>query len=121
MTKQKHEYFISENGKDIFKTEWEQIEADLTSIMPLKDIEGEIVGYETLVTDIDFSEVAEVLPDAPEDMLQRFIAEVKKKNPKMTAKDLLARPAAELTRWRKMGNRLTLFPNALVLHMNLLG
>jgi hypothetical protein len=122
MTKQKHSYFIpeSETAQANFKTEWEQVETDLSSIMPLMDNEGEIVGYETLVTDIDFSEIAEVLPDAPEDMLERFMAEVKKKNPKMTAKDLLARPAAELTRWRKMGNRITLFPNALVLHMNLL-
>jgi hypothetical protein len=115
----KHEYFISENGKAAFDAEWPQIEGDLESILPLVDNEGEPVEYGTLVVDVDFSEVAEVIPDAPEDMAERFIAEVKKKNAKMTVKELLERPAAELTRWRKMGNRVTLFPNALALHMNL--
>ena len=121
----KPSYFIPESfgGSAAFEAEWQPVEERLRQILPLTDITGAVVGYETLVAHIDFSKVADCLRGEPDktDLVARFLAEVEKKSPRnrdMTVKDLLARPTAELTRWRRMGNRLTLLPNALVLHIN---
>jgi hypothetical protein len=122
MKKEKLAYFVpeSDGGRAAFEAEWPEVEARIKEILPLTDDSGKVVNYNTLVTDIDFSGVADCLLGAPDktDLVQRFFDMVEKKNGAMTVQDLLQRPAAELTRWRKMGNRLTLLPNAVVLHVN---
>lgn len=128
MSKQKTiklEYFIPESfgGTAAFEAEWQPVAERLKEVLPLTDITGEVVGYDTVVVNIDFSKVADCLRGEPDqtDLVGRFMAEVERKSPRnrdMTVKDLLSRPSAELTRWRRMGNRLTLLPNSLVLHLN---
>lgn len=123
MSEKKYEYFIpeSEGGRAAFETEWAPVEARLKKLLPLKDVSGNPVTENNLVVDVDFSGVADALNGAKDEtgLVKRFTAEVEKKGGwEMTVGELLKRPSGELTRWRKMGNRLTLLPNALVLHFN---
>ena len=110
----------SAEGKAAFAAEWPEVEARLQKILPLLDVNGETVNGDTWVVNVDFSKVADALNGKPDitGLATRFLAEVRKKNGRMVVSDLLRRPAAELLRWRKMGNRIALLPNALVLHMN---
>ena len=121
----KYEYFIPESAGsyEAFDAEWLPVEARLKKILPLKDVNGQMVSLQTKLLSIDFSKVAEALTDAPDTagLTTRFFAAVQKKNDAMTVEQLLSRPNAELTRWRKMGNRIVLLPNALVLHVNSVG
>jgi hypothetical protein len=118
----KIEYYMSDSpeSKAAFALEWPPVEARLRKILPLLDLNGKPVQADTWVVNVDFSKVAQALNDAPDTtgMVERFLNEVRKKAPRMMVQDLLRRPAAEITRWRKMGNKVTLLPNALILHMN---
>ena len=118
----KRPYIVNDTpeAQAAFAAEWPPIEERLRKIMPLVDLTGRTVQEDTWVVNVDFSKVAEAYTGAPDTtgMVERFINEVKKKAPKMAVSDLLRRPAGELTRWRKMGNKVTLLPNALVLHVN---
>lgn len=119
---QKIEYIMGETAeaKSAFTLEWAPVEERLRKILPLLDVNGKPVTQDTWVAHVDFAKVANALTGAADTtgLVTRFLNEVSKKAPKMTVKDLLRRPAAELMRWRKMGNRITLLPNALVLHLN---
>lgn len=119
---EKIEYKMPETaeGQAAFLAEWKPVEERLLQLLPLLDVNGRVVRADTWVVNVDFSKVVEALNAAPDKtgMADRFINEVRKKNGKMAVSDLLRCPAAELMRWRKMGNRVALLPNALVLHMN---
>ena len=125
MTKiKKQDYFIPANN-DNFASDWKLVKERLKKVMPLKDHDGNIVGYETAVFNVDFTAVADCLKGEPDEtgIIQQFMEAVEKKSSEdkdMTVKELLSRPAGELTRWRNMRNRVALLPNALVMHMNLL-
>lgn len=118
----KYEYFKpdSAEAKAAFDAQWPPIEARLKKLLPLTDDEGKPVQLHTQIICIDFSKVADAHTGQQDTagLTERFMAMVEKKDGAMTVEKLLARDAAELTRWRKMGNSVTLFPNALVLHMN---
>jgi len=115
------DYYVGETAEGIaaFAADWAAVEARLRKILPLMDTNGKVVKPDTWVVNVDFSNAADALKGAPDDtgMVARFLNEVKKKGPRMTVHDLLCRPVGELTRWRKMGNRITLLPNALILHL----
>lgn len=110
----------TEEAKAAFAEEWAPVEERLRKILPLLDVNGKPVREDTWVVNVDFSAVADALTGEADknEMARRFVAEVRKKNPRMAVSDLLRRPSAELMRWRKMGNRVALMPNALVLHLN---
>jgi hypothetical protein len=115
-------YFIpeGEGAKAAFDTEWAAVEARLKKILPLKDANGAVVDKGTKVLSIDFSKAADALYDAPDNagLVARFFEVVTRKDSNMTVEQLLSRPSGEVTRWRRMGNRISLLQNALVLHMN---
>jgi hypothetical protein len=119
MTKQ--DYFIPDSmTRAEFDVQWLPVEARLKKILPLKTESGAAVDENSEVLGIDLFPVADCLTGLPDEtgLIERFYKMVEKKNPEMTVGELLARPAGEITRWRKMGNRIVLIPNALVLHMN---
>ncbi len=117
----KQDYFVPENmTRAEFDAEWKPIEARLKKILPLRDENGEAVEAHTQLLCIDLSAAADCLTGEADKtgLVERFFDAVEKKGGTMTVEQLLARPAAELSRWRKMGNRVVLLPNALVLHVN---
>ena len=117
----KQDYFIPESTpRAAFDAEWLPVEARLKKILPLLDMNGAKVELHTQISCIDFSLVANCLTGEPDktSLAERFTTTAEKKDASMTVEDLLARPSGELTRWRKMGNRVVLIPNALVLHIN---
>lgn len=118
----KYDYFIPESmTREEFEAEWKPVAARLKKIFPLKDQSGKEIGLHTQIAFIDFAPVADCLTGEKDKtgLAERFIAAAEKKDAYMTVESLLKRPAGEVTRWRKMGNRIALIPNALVLGMNI--
>lgn len=117
----KYDYFIPESmTREEFEAEWKPVAERLKKIFPLRDLSGAPVQMHTQIESIDFAPVADCLTGSADKtgLAKRFVEMAEKKDNFMSVESLLGRPSGEVTRWRKMGNRIALMPNALVLWVN---